>query len=314
MASSPARLAELDELPVLHDRDGLPGELAGGDALHRGPQPVEILEEGPVALRERVEPPGVEAQLLQPVGDQPVVLGLVPDLAGERQLDVDLGRRRQPPGRALGRLDLVLQRDLEEVHDREVALDLGLQRRLGREPLQQLLVLGVQVPDEGFRVHARPSRHGEPAPDALPASTYPRKISGSSPVRVSRVTTRSHRSWRGLVAFQSTWVVQPSTGAGRPAASIAVEGGVHVEAGGREIEHHEARPPRQRGAQVVERARGPERVSEPACRLRDPAREEQVADVGDDADAPASPALIPAPPAPRDPASSGTTPAGGRAT
>src|SRR5262249_52955995 len=51
-----SRLAELDELPVLHDRDGLPGELAGGHPLDRRGQRVQVLEQRPVALGQGIEP------------------------------------------------------------------------------------------------------------------------------------------------------------------------------------------------------------------------------------------------------------------
>ena len=46
-------LAELDELAVLHHRDGLAGELARGHPLHRGLERVEVLEERAIALGER---------------------------------------------------------------------------------------------------------------------------------------------------------------------------------------------------------------------------------------------------------------------
>ena len=51
----PHPLAELDELPVLHDRDGLARELAGRHALDGGRQRVEIAEERPAAAGQRIE-------------------------------------------------------------------------------------------------------------------------------------------------------------------------------------------------------------------------------------------------------------------
>ena len=51
----PHPLAELDELAVLHDRDGLARELPGRDALHRGRERVEVREERPVAGGQRIE-------------------------------------------------------------------------------------------------------------------------------------------------------------------------------------------------------------------------------------------------------------------
>src|SRR5262245_18189202 len=44
-------LAELDELPVLHDRDRLAGELAGRHPLDGGLERVEVLKQRSVALR-----------------------------------------------------------------------------------------------------------------------------------------------------------------------------------------------------------------------------------------------------------------------
>src|SRR4029453_14379070 len=85
-------IAELDELAVLHHRDGLAGELAGGHPLHGGLERVEVLEQRPEALGERIEAARVEAQLSQPVRDHPVVLGLVAGLPREGHLHLDIAR------------------------------------------------------------------------------------------------------------------------------------------------------------------------------------------------------------------------------
>src|SRR5262245_55316210 len=58
----PGALAELDELAVLHDRDGLTGELSGGHALHRARETVEVSEQRAESARERIEGIRVEAQ------------------------------------------------------------------------------------------------------------------------------------------------------------------------------------------------------------------------------------------------------------
>src|SRR4029434_10733888 len=63
----PCPLAELDELAVLHHRDRLPRELYRGHPLRGGGQPVEELEERPIALGHGIEALGVEAELAQPV-------------------------------------------------------------------------------------------------------------------------------------------------------------------------------------------------------------------------------------------------------
>ena len=152
----PGCLAELDELAVLHDGDRLPGELTGGDALHGGSETVEVLEERAIPLGERIEGPRVEAHLGEPLGHQTVVLGLVSHLSREGELDVQLRGGDEPPGRDLRGLDLVLKGDLEQVDHGQVALDLGLERRLGREPAEELLVARIQVPDEAFSVHPVP--------------------------------------------------------------------------------------------------------------------------------------------------------------
>ena len=101
-------LAELDELPVLHHRDGLAGELPGRHALDGGRQRVEIAEERAPAPGQRIDRGRVDAQLAQALGDQPVVLGLVADLTGQRELDLDVVAGDQPAGGDLGGLDLVL--------------------------------------------------------------------------------------------------------------------------------------------------------------------------------------------------------------
>jgi len=59
--------AELDELPVLHDRDRLSRELAGCHALHRAPEAVQVLEERAIALRERVEPGEIDVEAGQTI-------------------------------------------------------------------------------------------------------------------------------------------------------------------------------------------------------------------------------------------------------
>jgi len=185
-------LAEFDELAVLHDRDRLAGELAGGDPFHRCCERVEVLEQRAVALRERIERLRVESERAQPLGDHPVVLRLVPDLPREGQLDVDVVGGHQPARRDLGGLDLVPERDLEEIEHGQVALDLGLQGVVGGEPAQTLPVLAVELGDELLSGHAV-------------TPSFSRR--GSSWVSVSFVTTRSQRACQGWVCRPSAWVV-----------------------------------------------------------------------------------------------------------
>ena len=190
-------LAELDELPVLDHGDRLAGELSGRHPLHRRPERVQVIEERAIPLGDRIETVRVEAQLAQPLGDHPVVLGLVARLAGQGHLHRDLVRADEPARRDLGRLDLVLQRDLEEIEDVEVARDLGRERRLGLESPEHGLVLLVQLPHEFLCRHA-----------AIPSFS----IVPSSCVSVSRVTTRAQRECRGWVWRASAWVVKPRVG------------------------------------------------------------------------------------------------------
>src|SRR6267142_1904772 len=198
-------IAKLDELAVLDDGDRLARELPGRHALDRRGRRVEVLEERAVAAGQRIERAGVDAELGEPVGDEPVVLGLVAHLPGQRQLHADVVGGDEPAGGDLGGLDLVLERDLQEIGDVERALDLRLQRGVGLEAAQRRLVLGVELGDELRGRHA---------------ATPSRRRFGSSWVSVSLVITRVQRACSGCVCFASAWVVKPRT-AGAPADSMA---------------------------------------------------------------------------------------------
>ncbi len=149
----PRPLAELDELAVLHDGDGFPGELARGHAFHGGPEGGQVPEQRAVALGQGVEAPGIEAQLAEALDHQAVVLGLVAHLAGEGQLHLRIVGGDHPPGRDLGGFDLILQRDLEEVEDVQVTLHFRPEGVVGRQELEQLLVRRVQFFHELFGCH-----------------------------------------------------------------------------------------------------------------------------------------------------------------
>src|SRR5580698_5248178 len=77
------------------------------------------------------------------------MLGLVSRLPGERELGVDLPCRRDPAGRALGGLELVLQREEQESGDREIARRFA--RRSGGDPLEGAGVLRVELGQERGR-------------------------------------------------------------------------------------------------------------------------------------------------------------------
>ena len=136
------------------------------------------------------------------------MLGLIPGLPREGHLDVDVIRGHLPPRGDLGRLDLVPEGDLEKIEDIEVALDLRLQRVVGREPLEDGLVALVELADELLGRHA-----GTPV----------LRSSGSSWVSVSLVTTLVQRPWRGCVSRARAWVVKPNTGGrGATPSSLSV--------------------------------------------------------------------------------------------
>src|SRR5260221_5603090 len=105
-------LAKADELVVPYDGQSFARELSGGDALDGRLERAQVLEHR--RRRRRVEPARVDTELAQATLDQPVVLGLIAHLPGQGELDVHLSRRRDPAGRTLGRLDLVLERHLEQ--------------------------------------------------------------------------------------------------------------------------------------------------------------------------------------------------------
>src|SRR3989442_390181 len=191
------RLAEPDELAVLDDRDRLARELAGRHALHGGRELVEVLEERAPALGQRVERPRVPAERAQPLRDHPIVLGLVANLPGERELHVHRVGRHEPAGRDLGGLELVPERDPEEVRNIQVALHLGPKRVVRRQAAQEALVLGVELGDELLGRH-----------DPIPPCRTP----ASSCLSVSLVRTRRQRACHGCVSRARACVVKPRTG------------------------------------------------------------------------------------------------------
>src|SRR4029450_5498016 len=112
----------------------------------------------------------------------------------------------EPACRDLGGLDLVLQRNLQEVGDVQRPLHLRPEGRVGGEAGQDLLVRGVQLGRACYRGHA---------------ATPSRRMRGSSWVRVSFVTTRSQRPCSGWVSRARACVVKPSTGTRGVARSSA---------------------------------------------------------------------------------------------
>ena len=77
------------------------------------------------------------------------MLRLVACLPRERELHVDLACRRDPPGGALGGLELVLEREQEQLGNGEVGAGLG-GARAGGDAIERGAVLGVELGDEGF--------------------------------------------------------------------------------------------------------------------------------------------------------------------
>src|SRR5262249_36348788 len=191
-------LAEFDELPVLDDGDGLARELASSHPLDRRLERLEIVEQWPVALAQRVGVRGGgSAERAQAIADHAEVLGLVAGLARERHLHVYIVRDHQPARRDLGGFDLVLERNLQEIDDVELAVDLGLQGVVRRQTIEESPILGVEGGDEFFGGHE---------------ATPPRSSVGSSAVSVSFVTTRVQRVCHGCVSRASACVVKARTG------------------------------------------------------------------------------------------------------
>ena len=150
------RAAELDELRVAHLGDRFARERPGGDALDGGAQPAQVVVERAVPFRRRVVARHVLAQLAEALQDEVVVLHLVAALAREGHLDVDLGGGRHVVAGELARLDLALERELEERDDVDLALGLGFERLPLAELAEQAVHLLAEIADEIARVH-RPS-------------------------------------------------------------------------------------------------------------------------------------------------------------
>src|SRR5258708_6924906 len=106
--------AESDELGVAYERKRFTRELPGRDTRDRALKLEEITKKRTSPRRERVEVLRVGSELLEPCRDRLVVLRLIACLTRKSELDGDLVGRWDPGGSALGRLELVLQREDEE--------------------------------------------------------------------------------------------------------------------------------------------------------------------------------------------------------
>ena len=82
--------------------------------------------------RERVVRVGGDPELAEALLDQSIVLRLVTGLPRERELHVGLRRRRDPGRGALGRFDLVLEREHQEARDGEARVRLPPRSRTRR--------------------------------------------------------------------------------------------------------------------------------------------------------------------------------------
>src|SRR5204863_1165947 len=133
--------------------DRLSREGAAGDALHGGAQAAQVLVERAVAVGHGIEGVEVLAQILEALRDQAVVLHLVAAELGEGHLDVDFRRGRQPEAGKLARLELALQRRLEQRHDRDVALGFRFERLVLAELGEQLMHLRDEAGAEVFAFH-----------------------------------------------------------------------------------------------------------------------------------------------------------------
>src|ERR1041384_6148075 len=109
----------------------------------------------------------------------------MPGVPGKGTVDLDVVRGHQPARGDFRGLDLVLEGDLEEVENGQLALHLWPERRVRIQALEHGLVARVEVADELLARHA---------------VTPLLSSSGSSRVSVSLVTTRAQRACSGWVA------------------------------------------------------------------------------------------------------------------
>src|SRR5580698_5657900 len=103
--------AEPNEFLVANDRESLARELPRRHSLDRRAERREVFEHR--RARARVESAHVDSELTETFRDETIVLRFVAGLPRKRELDVDLPRGWNPARSALGRFDLVLERELQ---------------------------------------------------------------------------------------------------------------------------------------------------------------------------------------------------------
>ncbi len=138
------RLAKADEFRVANDRERLARELGRRDALDRRREREKVSEHG--RARTRVEAGAVDAEIAETLLDEPVMLRLVASLPRQRELDVNLGGRRNETRGTFGGLELVLERKAKEPRDRHVRRRLA--GRGGTDALERRAVLRVELRNE----------------------------------------------------------------------------------------------------------------------------------------------------------------------
>src|SRR5262245_40835081 len=104
-----SQLAEFDELLILFQRERLARKLSGADPLDGRVKAGEQLVHRSVSSGGGIEPAEVDAHSLEVFLNEPVVLGLVASLTGQREFYVDFRCRGKPDSRNLTGLELVFE-------------------------------------------------------------------------------------------------------------------------------------------------------------------------------------------------------------
>src|SRR6266568_9317959 len=109
---------EVDEALVSYKCDALARKLTSGHARRSTLERAQIVKQRRVAALSRIDSIGIHAKGLQPVSDQPIMLGFVACLTCESQLYVKLRGCAHPHRRHLARFELILEGDAQKPLDR----------------------------------------------------------------------------------------------------------------------------------------------------------------------------------------------------
>src|SRR3989442_10858393 len=115
-----AALAEIDEALIAHERDAFARELSGRHARGGALKLTQVLEQLRVATLPRIDPVSINTERFESFADQPIVLGFIAGLSGERELHIELGGCSHPYRRQLACFELVLECDAKKAVDRQL--------------------------------------------------------------------------------------------------------------------------------------------------------------------------------------------------